>query len=98
VTAPDPTPQPDLPPLPPLGPDVAPRWPATAEATAITVPGLDCGHLPGEMHDGACAYWASIARGDGVYELPDCFGSVVVLPVHAPGLVPLRDRALGGAA
>ncbi|WKU03721.1 hypothetical protein [Micromonospora sp. HUAS LYJ1] len=49
------------------------------------------------MHDGSCAYWASIARGDGEYALPD-WGSVVVLPVHAPGLVPLRDQALGGVA
>ncbi|MEV6800554.1 hypothetical protein AB0M91_19735 [Micromonospora rifamycinica] len=95
-----------IPPLSPIpgtagrpGPDVTPTtWPAAAEATTVIVPGLDCGHLPGELCDGACEYWASIARGDGVYELPAVFGAVVPLPPHAPGLVPLQDRALRGAA
>ncbi|MGX4657067.1 hypothetical protein ACWCHM_25960 [Micromonospora sp. SCSIO 07396] len=46
MTAPDPTPLPDLPPVPPLGPipgtegrpgpDVAPRWPASAAASTPT--------------------------------------------------------------
>ncbi len=109
MTAPDPTPLPDPPPrVPPLGPIpgtegrpgpdyTGQQWPLTAtpEATGVTIGGDDCGHLPGEAHDGSCAYWAGVARGE--YQ-PPAWGSVVVLPVHAPGLAPLRDRALDGAA
>lgn len=32
---------------------------------------VDCGHLPGETHDGACAYWRGVAAGD--YPMPDAY-------------------------
>lgn len=68
----------------------APTWPLMADAAdPITVPDLGCGHLPGEPHDEACAYWRGVATGE--YPPPEF---EPILPPHCPGLAPLPDPAL----
>ncbi|WP_028183488.1 hypothetical protein [Salinispora arenicola] len=67
-----------------------PAWPLMADAAEpITVPDLGCGHLPGEPHDEACAYWRGVSVG--TYPPPEM---PVTLPPHCPGLLPLTDPAL----
>lgn len=46
----------------------APSWSPSAATDPITVPDLGCGHLPGEPHDAACAYWRGVS--DGTYAPP----------------------------
>lgn len=59
-----------------------------AQDLNVVVPDLPCGHLPGDLHDGECAYWFGVASGE--YAPPP----VITLPPHAPGLTPLTDPAL----
>lgn len=69
----------------------ASTWPVMADAAdPITVSDPLCGHLPGEPHDEACAYWRGVAAGE--YPPPPEFEPL--LPPHCPGLLPLPDPAL----
>ncbi|MEU5549232.1 hypothetical protein ABZ738_05635 [Micromonospora sp. NPDC047793] len=85
-------------PLPgPWQPRTTPVFPA--QTLTVTVPDLPCGHLDGDLHDGDCAYWAGVA--EGVYPPPESYlagGEYAHLLPHAPGLAPLVDPALRGAA
>lgn len=104
-TRPQPTPAnpfPIPPQLPPRGPQVAPE--ATffpAQTLPITVLAYPCGHIEGDLHDEACAYWSGVATGE--YPPPEAYlgglspdGDMepVTLPPHCPGLAPLVDPAL----
>ncbi|WP_420812828.1 hypothetical protein [Micromonospora zingiberis] len=57
-----------------------------AQTLAVTVPDLPCGHIPGDLHDGECAYWWGVAAGE--YAAP-----VITLPPHAD-IPALTDPAL----
>ncbi|GIJ10765.1 hypothetical protein ACFFMR_19045 [Micromonospora andamanensis] len=54
----------------------------------ITVPGLACGHIEGDLHDDECAYWRGVASGE--YAAP-----VVHLPPY--DLRDLRARGVTAA-
>ncbi|WP_238432751.1 hypothetical protein [Micromonospora tarensis] len=84
--------------IPPSGPNTGGNDPQAWPATAITVPDLPCGHLPGDGCTVACDYWTGVAWGE--YHSPDAYlvDGVFTIPSHAPGLLPVTDPALRGAA
>ncbi|MFF0721311.1 hypothetical protein [Micromonospora sp. NPDC003816] len=70
-----------------------------AQTLTVTVPDLPCGHLPGDRHTTECDYWIGVDEGE--YPPPEAYmvgGPYAHLLPHAPGLEPLVDPALRGAA
>ncbi|MEU5945103.1 hypothetical protein ABZ793_06020 [Micromonospora sp. NPDC047465] len=83
----------------PSGPWQPTVQPTVFPAQTLTVADPLCGHLPGECEDAVeCAYWRGVVLGE--YPAPETYmvAGEVTLPPHLPGLAPLTDPALRGAA